>query len=131
VPPATGNPATPGRPPCHARQCGCRCRTDVAITNDLGHQMTVGLPQYAGDMPATEAQVDSIKQDIRALSDTVSEILVTVNGLVVTVKDHGRRLDKVENRLDKIDDRFDKVDRRLGSMDSAIHEILTLVRREP
>ena len=72
--------------------------------------MTVGPLEYAGDMPATEAQVDSIKEDIRALSDTVSEILVTV-------KDHGHRLDKVENRLD--------------GMDSAIQEILTLVRRGP
>ena len=39
--------------------------------------MTVGPPEYADDMPTTDAQIGSIKEDIRALSDTVSEILST------------------------------------------------------
>ena len=49
--------------------------------------MTVGPSEYDDDMPATDTQIASIKEDIRALSDTVSVVLV---------------------RLDKIDERFDK-----------------------
>lgn len=87
-------------------------------------------------MPATEAQVDSLKEDIRALSDTTSEILLKLDGLTKTVNSHGDRLDKVESRLDrvevrldKMDERFDKMDGRLDKMDGTLQEILTLVKR--
>lgn len=76
--------------------------------------MTVGPPEYADDMPTAQVQIDSIRQDIRALSDTVSIILV--------------RLDKMDGRFNKMDDRFDKMDQEFAELKGTMGEILTLVR---
>ena len=68
-------------------------------------------------MSQTEAKIDTIKEEIRATNDTVRDVLITAS-------DHGTRLKILHIR-------FNRMDRRLDSMENAIHEILTLVKREP
>jgi len=72
-------------------------------------------------MVVTDAQVDSLKEDIRVIGDTVSE-------LVTRVTAHDRRFDQVDRRLDGIDGRLGGIDGRLGAMDGTLQEILALVR---
>ncbi len=86
-------------------------------------------------MVVTDAQVDSVKEDIRVIGDTVSD-------LVTRVAAHDRRFDQVDRRLDGIDGRLDGIDGRLdgidgrldgidgrlGAMDGTLQEILALVR---
>ena len=109
--------------------------------------MTVIPPEYADDMPATEAQVDSLKEDFRALSDTVSEILTTVNdrfdslkedirvlsdttsGILTIVNDHTTRLDAMDTRFDAMDTRFDAMDREFADLKGTVQKILTPVER--
>ncbi|HUZ55099.1 MAG TPA: hypothetical protein VMU94_21555 [Streptosporangiaceae bacterium] len=89
-------------------------------------------------MVVTDAQVDSLKEDIRVIGDTVSE-------LVTRVAAHDRRFDQVDRRLGGIDGRLGGIygqlggiygqlggiDGRLGAMDGTLQEILALVRGEP
>lgn len=109
-------------------------------------------------MTVTQEQFGSLKEDIRALSGTVSKILYTVrdqsvritkiddrltrvegsldsmDGRLTRVEDRldkmDGRFDKMDSRLDKMDGRFDKMDSRLDGLQSSVSEILTLVRRE-
>jgi len=95
-------------------------------------------------MTVTQEQFSSLKEDIRALSFTVSEILHTVHdqGFRVMRIDErltrveggldlmDGRLTRVEGRLDKMDGRFDKMDSRLDGLQSSVSEILTLVRKD-
>jgi len=94
-------------------------------------------------MTVTEVQIDSIRADVRVLSDTVSHILVRV-------KRHDARFDRVDKHLANIDQRFDDidekfvavdqrfdgidqkfvaVDQRFDGIDSALREILALVKK--
>ena len=116
------------------------------------------MPGYAAPMTVTQEQFGSLKEDIRALSSTVSEILQSVRdqGFRVMRMDErlsrvegglnlmdGRltrvecrldrvdeRIDKVDGRLDKVDGQLDKVDGRIDGLQSSVSEILTLVRRD-
>jgi chromosome segregation ATPase len=112
--------------------------TRTELNTEPERPAVVGMPGYAAVMTVTQEQFGSLKEDIRALSSTVSKILHTVRdqNLRVTRMDErltrveggldlmdGRltrvegRLDKVDGRLDKIDDRFDKMDGRLDKID--------------
>jgi len=79
-------------------------------------------------MVGTDAQVDSLKEDIRVVGDTVSELLIRVAAHDRRFDQVDRRLDQVDRRLDGIDGRLDGIDGRLGGMDGTLQEILALVR---
>ena len=67
-------------------------------------------------MVVTDAQVDSLKEDVRVIGDTVSE-------LVTRVAAHDRRFDQVDGRLDGIDGRLDGIDGRLDGIDGRLDGI--------
>ena len=78
-------------------------------------------------MVVTDSQVDSLKEDIRTLSDTVVQILDHVAA-------HDARFDGIEARLnahdarfDGIDGRLDGIDGRLDGIDGTLQQILSLV----
>ncbi len=67
-------------------------------------------------MVVTDEQVLNIKEDIRALSDTVS-------GILMRVLEHDARFDQVDRRLDGIDGRLDGIDGRLDGIDGRLDGI--------
>ena len=81
-------------------------------------------------MVVTDAQMDSLKEDIRAIGDTVSELVTRVAAHDSRFDQVDRRLDRIDGRLDVHDSRFDQVDGRLGRIEGTLHEILTIVRRD-
>jgi predicted nuclease with TOPRIM domain len=91
--------------------------------------MTVGPSDYDDDMPATDVQIDSIREDIRALSDTVSVVLVRLDNMDARFDGMDQRFDKLEGRFDKLEGRFDKLEGRFDNLEGSVREILTLVRR--
>ncbi len=74
-------------------------------------------------MTATQEQFGSLKEDIRALSGTVSEILHAV-------RDQNFRVMRIDERLTRVEGGFDLMDGRLDGLQSSVSEILTLVRRD-
>ena len=83
--------------------------------------MTVGPPEYADDMPLTDTQVDSIREDLRALSDTVSEILTTVVG-------HTARFDRIDREFAELKGEVAELKEEFTGVKGDVREILTLVR---
>ena len=82
-------------------------------------------------MPVTQLQVDSLKEDVRALGDSVSEILVRVAAHDERFTKIDRRLEHIDDRIEHIDGRIGQIDGRLEHIDSALGQILTLVRQQP
>ena len=80
-------------------------------------------------MTVTQVQVNGLKEDIRAISDVVSEVLVRVANHDARFDQIDLRLDKHDARLDGIDGRLDGIDGRLDGMQGALNEILVLVRK--
>ncbi len=79
-------------------------------------------------MVVTDAQVDSLKEDIRVIGDTVSELVTRVAAHDGRFDQVDGRLDGIDGRLDGIDGRLGAMDGRLGAMDGTLQEILALVR---
>jgi uncharacterized coiled-coil protein SlyX len=90
--------------------------------------MTVGSPEYADDMPATDARIDSICQDLRASDKTIWDIVLTVKGHTSRLDRVDRRLDRMDRRLDKMEDRLDGLSEQVTDVKGTVEEILTLVR---
>jgi len=95
------------------------------------------MPGYAALMTVTEEQFGSLKEDIRALSGTVSEILHAVRDQGFRVMRMDERLSRVEGglnlmdgRLTRVEGRLDKVDGRIDGLQGSVSEILTLARRD-
>ena len=95
------------------------------------------MPGYAALMTVTHEQFGSLKEDIRALSSTVSEILHAVSDQGFRLMRMDERLSRVEGglnlmdgRITRVEGRLDKVDGRLDGLQSSVSEILTLVRRD-
>ena len=61
-------------------------------------------------MPEVQKQLDSLKEDVRALSDTVDVVLILT-------RKHDRTLAEVDSRLTAHDQRFDAIDQRLSEHD--------------
>jgi hypothetical protein len=80
------------------------------------------MPGYAALMTATEEQFGSVKEDIRALSGTVSEILHTV-------REENFRVMRMDDRLARVEGGLALIEGRIDGLQSSVSEILTLVRR--
>jgi len=81
------------------------------------------MPGYAADMTVTQEQLGSLKEDIRALSGTVSEILHTV-------RDQSFRVMRIDERLTRVEGGLDLIGGRIDRLQSSVSEILTLVGRD-
>lgn len=60
-------------------------------------------------MPETQTQIDSLREDIRAISDSVPL-------LFERVAVHDTQFDRIDARLDAHDTRFDRVDEQLAEI---------------
>ena len=78
-------------------------------------------------MVVTDSQVDNIREDIRVLSHTMSDLMKRVSAHDARFDQVDRRLDQHDRRFDQVDRRFDKVERRLDGIDQVLQQILTLV----
>ncbi len=74
-------------------------------------------------MMVTEAQIDSIREDIRAISDTVSDLATRVAAHDGRFDQVDRRFDWIDGRLDQHDARFDRIDGRLNQHDARFDRI--------
>jgi hypothetical protein len=54
------------------------------------------------DMVVTDSQVDNIREDIRALSDTMSDLMKSVSGHDARFDQHDRRFDRIDQTLQQI-----------------------------
>ncbi|HVB46313.1 MAG TPA: hypothetical protein VNF47_26900 [Streptosporangiaceae bacterium] len=76
----------------------------------------VTAAEYSAGMAVTQSQVSSIKEDVRALGDTVSEVLLRVVA-------HDTRFDLVDRRFDGVDARFDRVEARLDAVETRLDRV--------
>jgi chromosome segregation ATPase len=93
--------------------------------------------RYGAGMADADTRIDSLKDDIRALSYSVldlqakasahdakfAEILVTLDAHGAKLDSHDRRFDQVDARFDQVDARFDRVDARLDQVDARFDQV--------
>lgn len=84
-------------------------------------------PSTLPGMVLTEAQIESIREDLRAISDTVSDLVTRVAAHDGRFDQVDRRFDQVDGRLDGFDGRLGGIDDRLGGIDGTLQQILALV----
>jgi chromosome segregation ATPase len=97
----------------------------------------VGGARYGAGMADADTRIDSLKDDIRALSYSVldlqakasahdakfAEILITLDAHGAKLDSHDRRFDQVDARFDQVDARFDQVDARFDQVDGRLGQI--------
>jgi len=93
---------------------------------------------YGDDMADVHARIDSLKDDIRVIGDSVLDLLAKVTAhdakfeqILGTLASHDARLaghdarfDEHDRRFDEHDRRFDEHDRRFDQIDAQLAEIL-------
>ena len=100
---------------------------------------------YGDDMADVHARIDSLKDDIRVIGDSVLDLLAKVTahdakfeqilgtlashdarlaGHDARFDEHDRRFDEHDRRFDEHDRRFDEHDRRFDQIDAQLAEIL-------
>jgi len=79
-------------------------------------------------MVVTETQIDSVREDLRAISDNVSDLVTRVAAHDGRFDQVDRRLDRIDGRLDQYDARFDRIDGRLDGIGGTLQQILEMVR---
>jgi chromosome segregation ATPase len=89
-------------------------------------------------MSDTQAMLEILKEDVRAISDTVDVVaqlapdhtrqLATVgkrlHRIEIRLEEHGQRFDQVDRRFTQVDQRFDQVDGELQTIKGQLTEIL-------
>ena len=78
---------------------------------------SVGGCGYRHHMPDANTRIDSLKEDIRAIGDSVLDLRAKAVG-------HERRFDQIDAHLDQIDARLDGHDVRFDHVDAQLAEIL-------
>ena len=86
---------------------------------------------YGDDMADVHARIDSLKDDIRVIGDSVLDLLAKVTAhdakfeqILGTLASHDARLAGHDARFDEHDRRFDEHDRRFDQIDAQLAEIL-------
>ena len=74
-------------------------------------------------MSDTQAVLESLKEDVRALSDTVDVLAQASCQHTRQLLAVGKRLDRIDIRLDEYDQRFTHVDQRLDGIDQRLDRI--------
>jgi hypothetical protein len=93
-------------------------------------------------MPDAKVQIGSLKEDARAISDTVALILEKVepydgrfDRIEARLSEHDGRFDRLETRLADHDGRFDRLETRLsehdGRFDRIDGQLAEVLRRLP
>ncbi len=83
----------------------------------------VGGTQYGADMADADTRIDSLKDDIRALSYSVLDLQEKASAhdakfaeILLTLRAHGAKLESHDRRFDQIDARFEQIDAQLAEI---------------
>ena len=94
--------------------------------------------RYGAGMADADTRIDSLKDDIRALSYSVLDLQAKASAhdakfaeILVTLDAHGAKLDSHDRRFDQVDARFDQVGARLGQIDAQLAEVLARIPAGP
>jgi chromosome segregation ATPase len=74
-------------------------------------------------MSDTQAILESLKEDVRAVSDTVDVVAEVSRKHARQLAVMGKRLDRIEIRMVEHDQRFDQIDQRFNQVDQRFNQV--------
>jgi archaellum component FlaC len=74
-------------------------------------------------MSDTQAILESLKEDVRAVSDTVDVVAEVSRKHARQLAVMGKRLDRIEIRMVEHDQRFNQIDQRFNQVDQRFNQV--------